>query len=76
MKPLVEPLYVPVSDSRKVFAMRPATVCRWAKAGRLTLRKVGSVSLLGVSEVEAIIHQRKVIVGLAVGLAPGERCGA
>lgn len=52
----VPPLYVRVSDSRKVFGMHPATVYRWAKAGKLTIHKVGSVSLLRVSDVEAMIH--------------------
>lgn len=56
MSQAVQPIYVRVTDSRKVLGVHPATIYRWAKAGRVTIHKVGSVSLLRVAEVEAMIH--------------------
>lgn len=61
-------LYVRVADSRKVFGVHPATVYRWAKAGKLTIHKVGSVSLLRVSEVHTFIRDG----GKAEGLGGGQ----
>lgn len=50
-----KPLFVRVSDAKEMFGVHRATIYRWAEAGKLTIHKVGSVSLLSVAEMEAMI---------------------
>ena len=51
-----QPIYVPVTDSKKVFSVSRDTIYRAAKKGLITIQKAQGRSLLKVSEVCAWIE--------------------
>lgn len=50
-----KPIFVRVAHAQEMFGVHRATIYRWAEAGKVTIHKVGSVSLLNVAEMEAMI---------------------
>ncbi|WP_323775991.1 helix-turn-helix domain-containing protein [Leisingera sp.] len=52
----VKPIYVRVRDVQEVFGLSKRTVYRLSDEGRIKIRKFGSMSLLKVEEMEALIE--------------------
>ncbi len=52
----VKPIYVRVRDVQEVFGLSKRTVYRLNDEGRIRIRKFGSMSLLKVEEMEALIE--------------------
>lgn len=57
------PLYARVNEAPRVFGVGRDTVYRPARAGRLTIHKMGAASLIRVAEMEALIEASEKSLG-------------
>lgn len=69
----IKPIYVRVSDCKKVFGLSRSTIYVMVSRGIIRIHKYGSASLLKVSEIEAAIEGANNSANDDGGLAGGLR---
>ncbi len=54
--PSTKPIYVRIAECRSVLGVSKSTIYRWIKDGSLPVHKIGAISLIKVSDFEALVE--------------------